>query len=211
VRGWKTGRKRNGGGERHGEERGNTRNRWYLFHVEACPNIDEDPVGVGEVAFDVERVCERDEDGFVLCYRVSIVSGVDDGDGSSEGNALSNVDDPDLTTRRHSLNFAWAAASWAYELERCSTSPSSCFLTALSCWAVRVLRSTMPGQQVCDTRALGDELSQEATCWCKDDADECWPDLELGWSKNSEVKLTCLALLLLAASAGHFLRSSSGR
>jgi hypothetical protein len=33
-------------------------------------------------------------------------------------------------------------------------------LTALSCWAVRVLRSTMPGQQVCDTTGLRNELSR---------------------------------------------------
>jgi hypothetical protein len=38
----------------------------YLLNVEACPDVDEHPVGVGEVALDVERVGERDEDGFVL-------------------------------------------------------------------------------------------------------------------------------------------------
>jgi hypothetical protein len=160
---------RGGWGNRHGEGVSGRRDpvretehraRRYLFHIEACPDIDEYPVGVGEVALDVERVCERDEDGFVFCYQVSIVSDIDHGNGSSKGNALSKVDDPDFTTRRHSLNFAWAAASWAYELERCSTSPSSCFLTALSCWAVRVLRSTMPGQQVCDTTGLRNELSR---------------------------------------------------
>lgn len=32
---------------------------------------------------------------------------------SERGNALSSDDDPDLTTRRHSLNLAWAAASCA--------------------------------------------------------------------------------------------------
>lgn len=40
----------------------------YLLNVEACPDVDEHPVGVGEVAFDVERVGEGDEDGFVLCF-----------------------------------------------------------------------------------------------------------------------------------------------
>jgi hypothetical protein len=39
----------------------------YLFHVEACPDVDEHPVGVGELAFDVEGVGERDEDGLLFC------------------------------------------------------------------------------------------------------------------------------------------------
>ncbi len=42
--------------------------RWdYLLDVEARPNVDEHAVGVGELALDVERVGEGDEDGFLLC------------------------------------------------------------------------------------------------------------------------------------------------
>lgn len=58
---------------------------------------------------------------------------------------LSNPADPDCTTRRHSLNLACAAASCEYDPERCSTSSSSCFLTAVSCWGVRVSRETTGG------------------------------------------------------------------
>jgi hypothetical protein len=57
-------------------------------------------------------------------------------------NELSNPADPVCTTRRHSLNLACAAASCEYDAERCSTSSSSCFLTAVSCWGVRVSRET---------------------------------------------------------------------
>ena len=117
----------------------------YLFHVEACPDIDEHTVGIGELAFDVEGVGERDEDGFLFCGW-ALVWMLDQQEDlikhKHKEHALSNDDEPDLTTRRHSLNLAWAAASWAYEFERCSTSPSSCFLTAVSCWALRVPRST---------------------------------------------------------------------
>lgn len=38
----------------------------YLFHVEACPHVDEHPVGIGEPAFDVEGVGERNEDGLLF-------------------------------------------------------------------------------------------------------------------------------------------------
>ena len=94
----------------------------YLFDVEACPDVDEHVVGVGELAFDVEGVGEGDEDGFffclVLCCFVSglfsLVAGRWGEEGVREGrHALSNDDDPDWTTRRHSLNLARAAASWA--------------------------------------------------------------------------------------------------
>lgn len=40
----------------------------YLLDVEARPDVDKDAVGVGELALDVERVGERDEDGFLLCF-----------------------------------------------------------------------------------------------------------------------------------------------
>jgi hypothetical protein len=64
---------------------------------------------------------------------------------------------PVLTIRRHSLNFAWAAASCAYDVERCSTSSSSCFLTALSCWALRVSRLTVACQY---------QLNKFCFSWC---------------------------------------------
>jgi hypothetical protein len=40
----------------------------YLLNIETCPDVDEHPVGVGEVALDIERVGERNEDGLVLCF-----------------------------------------------------------------------------------------------------------------------------------------------
>ncbi len=40
----------------------------YLFDVEACPDVDEHVVGVGEPAFDVQRVGEGDEDGFLFYF-----------------------------------------------------------------------------------------------------------------------------------------------
>ena len=54
------------------EEKGESR---YLFDVEACPDVDEHVVGVGELAFDVEGVGEGDEDGFFFCL-VLCVSGL---------------------------------------------------------------------------------------------------------------------------------------
>ena len=105
-------------------------------------------VGVGQLAFDVEGVGEGDEDGFFF-YFGGCVSECSRQTEREREHALSNDDEPDWTTRRHSLNLARAAASWAYDDERCSTSPSSCFLTAVSCWAVRVVRSTVGGNRVC--------------------------------------------------------------
>lgn len=51
-----------------------------------------------------------------------------------------------LTMRRHSRNLPCAACNWVKELVRCSTSSSSCFLTALSCGALRLSRFTDVGR-----------------------------------------------------------------
>jgi hypothetical protein len=46
----------------------------HLFYVEPRSDVDEHPIGVGELAFDVERVCERDEDGLVFYECVRMMS-----------------------------------------------------------------------------------------------------------------------------------------
>jgi hypothetical protein len=40
----------------------------HLFDIEACPDVDEDPVGIGQLALDVEGVCEWHEDGLLSCF-----------------------------------------------------------------------------------------------------------------------------------------------
>lgn len=52
---------------------------------------------------------------------------------------------PPWTHRRHSRNLDWAAASWVKDVVRCSSSSSSCFLTWLSCGALKVSRLTVRG------------------------------------------------------------------
>lgn len=37
--------------------------RANLFHIETCPDVNENPVWVGKLAFDIEGVGEWDEDG----------------------------------------------------------------------------------------------------------------------------------------------------
>lgn len=42
-------------------------NETHLFYVESCPDINKYPVGIGQVALDVERGCKWDEDGLGFC------------------------------------------------------------------------------------------------------------------------------------------------
>ncbi len=62
-------------------------------------------------------------------------------DGAAEDIPPCENDSP-WTQRRHSLNLLCAVASCVYERVRCSTSSSSCFLTAVSCCGFRLSRFT---------------------------------------------------------------------
>lgn len=121
----------------------------HLLNKKPRPHIDNHMLRVRELALDVQRVGQRDKDVLFSCawWMARQRSCMHALDGSRGGvvDELSNPADPDCTTRRHSLNLACAAASCEYDPERCSTSSSSCFLTAVSCWGVRVSRETTGG------------------------------------------------------------------
>lgn len=124
-----------------------------LFYHEPCAHVHQDTIGTRQLATDIERVGQRDQDRFRACLRCHLSfsfrsSGfcpfVPCGAWADDyGHGIPWLSAARLCThRRHSLNLFWAPWSWPKEFVRCSSSSSSCFLTCASCWGSRVSRLT---------------------------------------------------------------------